>query len=423
MKYNILYGINPITEQLYTQLPDCLLATTKGNETLFGQTAINLDTLLAMPRTDIGKIIICSIYVDEIADSLLQHGVSAELIFFYNISTGEITNINVNARDPIRPDDILYVVYDLTKNVLCYDALSFAAVCEVERVKRGKKYLQFIIAPKNNSTGRRFYNSNYTEAECRWRLDNIVKPIFSAFESCIAISDMSFREDVPKLLAEHESFPAHFDLPAFDRSVGLVRLNAELEQGQQVPSVLIDQQARRLVEQFIRTQHANHKKIITFTFRGSATQEVRNTNIGPWLQFIKQLDFNEYLPVIVRDTAEATAQPLADCHAIEFPLACVSLPIRLALYDQAFINFGVATGPCFTYYFIKNCSSVRFVPINEQSFASSRSNLERTGFRIGELQPFQHNGIHQIIFEQETPELIAAAFQQQLQLLKEQGHV
>lgn len=423
MKHIVLYGVNPITEKLLKQYPGALLASTKGNEQLNNQVALSLPNLIELLPNQIEKIIICSIFVDEIASNLLAKGIPAKQIFFYNIATEQIVNVLTCQHQAVNDDDILYAIYDLAKNVLCYDALSFAAACEVERIKQQKKYLYFVIAPKNTRKGQIFYQTNYPQSECEWRLQHIVKPLFNSFDSCLGITELPFREDVSHFTAGRTVFPLHFDTDAFNRSVGLQYLIKQIEGGYQIPTLKIEPQASRLMEQFLASHQLCTRQLLTFTFRGSSTHSVRNTNAAPWLEFIRNLDPHRYLAVIIRDTAEACSQPYEETSAVECPLASISLPLRLALYQKALINFGVATGPCFSYFFIAQCSSILFTPCNEANFASSRSNIERTGYRIGEPQPFQNNGTHQIIFEQETPELIEAAFQQQLQLLKEQGYV
>jgi hypothetical protein len=72
----------------------------------------------------------------------------------------------------------------------------------------------------------------------------------------------------------------------------------------------------------------------------------RNSNLPAWVAFARGLDASRYCPVFVPDTnetIEGLPNELRDFRV--FPEAAWNVPLRMALYERAFINLGVNNGP------------------------------------------------------------------------------
>jgi hypothetical protein len=416
----LLYGINSITAQLLLTHPSAMLATTTGSKTYKGKPVLDLISLKKIGFEKIKKIIICSMFVDEIINSLLQAGCSIEKICFYNIASDRVISCTDSIVPKLSPDQTLYITYDLSSNIPCFDALSFAAVAEAERIERRLKSVHFIIIPKSSISNRNFFSSSYNEQEIKWRLSNIVTPIFESLPATSGVTTLQFREDCEVLLrAKKHIFPNRVNENTFGYPIGLKALYPYLNKGQNILELKIPAFAQQLVQSFITSHNPANKKILTFTLRNSQIHKERNSNLEPWISFINSLNKELYLPVIIRDTSDCTRNSLELIDALELPAASIHFHVRIALYSKAYINFASsATGPSFSYYFIKNCSSIRYAPINESHFSSTKENIQRAGISLSGEQPYAKNGVHQVLLYKENYKSILSAFIKHIKLLE-----
>lgn len=92
---------------------------------------------------------------------------------------------------------------------------------------------------------------------------------------------------------------------------------------------------------------AGGRKIVTLSLRQYNVDTKRNSNINDWGKFLGELDADEFFIVIVPDTDE-----IAQCHQsilnkyFILDIAAVDVDLRFALYEMAYINLFINTGPC-----------------------------------------------------------------------------
>ncbi|MCG7563598.1 hypothetical protein [Pseudoalteromonas sp. McH1-42] len=415
----VLYGINSVTNTLLQSHPDAIFATTQGGGTYHNKPILSLEELSAQYNTPGIQIIICSMFVDDIANALVEHGFSLSAIYFYNITHCKVLSCEDTIRKSGGTEQTLHVVYDMKVNLPCYDALSFAAVAEAERIKRKLKYIHFYMLSANPGGNKLSFDANYTEDDRSWRIANIVKPIFESLPSYIGCSDIINRADLtPTMAGKLNLFPEDILTTQAGVAHGLLKLEEYYNNGIPMPELKVQPAAASMVQTLLDHCHAQNKKLVTLTLRNTPTHPERNTPVGPWIEFLQSLDTDTYFPVLLRDTSEClNATPLSQL-AFEVPAATISFALRIALYDAAYINLSSSGGPSFAYYFLKGCSSIRYSPIDDNHFATARNTLETAGFKIGEEQFFAQNGLHQIPFEVETFESIQQAFNHQCQMLE-----
>ncbi|KAF7787123.1 hypothetical protein PRUB_a3991 [Pseudoalteromonas rubra] len=416
----ILYGVNSITEQLLGTFPNATLVTTRGGELSQNRMAVSIKQIQASGIASFDKVIICSMFVDDIANTLLDAGFPLEKLFFYNIASCQIESCIDAVSPQINTDSTLYVVYDTKLNLPCYDALSFTAVAEAERKRLGLKHIHFVIIPKYSTDDKLAFCSNYPLQEHTWRIRNIVKPIFESLGSVVGVTELTSRQESKHILGDKKFiFPDDFLATDTGIAFGLAKLQQYDNIETNMPELSISAFAKQLVNNLIQSYGAENKKLLTFTFRNTQTHPERNSDTAPWQTFIEELDFDKYLPVVMRDTIECTSKPMFSDKVIELPAASINFALRLAFYDAAYINFSASSGPSFAYYFIPGCSSIRFTPVSESHFATSKSNVEKTGISTSKREQFfAHNGLHQVILEQETYESISTAFDTQISRLE-----
>lgn len=418
----VLYGINSITDILLKQNPSALLVTTDGNESYNGKEVLSLQELANDHFNTIEKIIICSMFVDDIANSLLEAGFELSILSFYNIAHCQVMAC-ANSILQVKPTDkTLHVIYDMKTNLPCYDALSFAAVAEAEKTQRGLKYIHFYILSSEGNDNKLSFSSNYQEHDRAWRISNIVRPIFESLPSYIATTHLLNLDDLAALLAPKKHiFPQDILIKRRGSAYGLPALEKYINADIPLLELSIAPTAENMVRSMLLTHNATKKKLITLTLRNTLTHPERNSPSEPWVQFLETLDRDKFFPVVIRDTSESMNKSTFSELALELPAASINFQIRIALYDASYINLSSSGGPSFAYYFIKNCSSIRYSPIDDSHFATSRKNVERAGFKIGQEQFFAQNGIHQIPYEVETFESISLYFDRQCHTLENES--
>ncbi|WP_394191940.1 hypothetical protein [Pseudoalteromonas atlantica] len=415
----VLYGINSVTDILLKQYPNAILATTAGSENYKSKQVYSLAELAREDKKSIGKIIICSMFVDNIANSLIEVGFELSKIDFYNITYCQVMRCAETIRQGNKSEQVLHVVYDLNVNLPCFDALSFAAVAEAHRVKLGLKNIHFYVLSPEMNDNKLSFSANYSESERNWRITNIVRPIFESFSSYVGTTDITNRDELNHFIESKEHvFPASILSEGTGKAYGLRKLETYYDAGIPLPELTVPCSAQAMVDRLLLSEEAAGKKLITLTLRNTETHPERNSPITPWQAFIESLDKQQFFPIIIRDTSECLSPSSLSSIALELPAASVNFHLRIALYNSAYINLSSSGGPSFAYYFLKDCSSIRYSPIDDRHFATSKTTLERAGFKIGQEQFFTQNGTHQIPYDIETTESIRSYFYQQCAILE-----
>jgi hypothetical protein len=109
------------------------------------------------------------------------------------------------------------------------------------------------------------------------------------------------------------------------------------ERGEPVPRLQAPEAARQTVRDMIGKCVGSAPVVITL--REAAYDMHRNSNLQEWLRFAAGLDAGV---IFVRDTAKAH-EPLDGFTT--YPHASTDVQIRMALYEQARMNFFVSNGP------------------------------------------------------------------------------
>lgn len=414
----ILYGINSITTMLDKELEaktELLYACTNGDQLFKGSSVHSLSCLATLNYRHIKKIIICSMCVDEIVNSLLEIKFPLEKIYFFNSATCTVELCNNYLIPKIKQEEIFYAIFDQSCNIASFDTMTIATLAEMHRKQGGFKYIHFLIIPRNSiSESECSFQSNYTKEDEDWRTTHIVQPILESVNSTIAVSKLSSREEANILLKDIEAdqiFPNTFKLKYRGELVSFEKMEYWVNKGHSLEIIEPKQIAVDLISSFIHSNKFEQRKLITFTIREYNIHPERNSDLNAWIEFAKSLDPKEYACVIIRDTYKATEKLPSELNLfIECPLASIDIPTRIALYQRAYINLGATTGPSFLYYFVPNIASIRFLIVSDDNFATSREVLSKPGFIHGEIPCFARSKRHIVVWQKETFELIYQAF-------------
>jgi hypothetical protein len=311
-------------------------------------------------------------------------------------------------------DDTLYAFFDLQVSPLTYDAAWFAAGADFARRRRRLSCIHFVVVPgtKDGFREERAAYESVVDVEARrWRLHNLVVPIFSLVPSCAGYSLLPSRGAAWAVRADAGSrvYPFAYEplLPIGHHPLELLEAarNREREIGVLRSSV----QGLRYVQRWA-AQRLEGRRVITITLRDYEFMRARNSNVEEWAEFARRLDPASYLPVFVLDTErtlDATPAPLTGFTI--FREASWNVGLRMALYESAFLNLGVNNGPILMCALNARTRFLVFKMVTPSVPQATEAFLRQLGFEIGEQLPFT-SPYQRLVWEDDTLPVIEREF-------------
>ncbi|KZN65104.1 hypothetical protein N473_00625 [Pseudoalteromonas luteoviolacea CPMOR-1] len=412
----VVYGITSSTDMFMKSefnQGNNIFACTYGKEEYQGQLAHSLEDLAKLDPTTISRVVICSEFVQDILKSLKSIDIDISKCFFFNHMREQLVPCDSLLTHAICTNSTLYAIYDLAYNLPCFDVITFIILAEQERIKQNKQYIQFIVLPSWNDSDAGV-NVFHTNDDTQWRLEKVVKPMFSCLPSCISVEQPLNRNqiEVYKALnvATHpDNYFKNNRQPAGDFKV----LKSLVEEKANLSVLAPPKQAQQIIADYIR-HYAQGKKLVTLTLREyDANPEYRNSNLPDWLRFAQTLQDKGFFPLIIRDTY-AMGQPLPAefNHLPTYPAAAIDVHLRLALYQSAYINMGIENGPLYAISYLKGARSIIFRrQSNDIPNLSDRTN-QNFFFKVGENHFFNDNQFQINAWMDDSLENLLTQFQQ-----------
>ncbi len=308
-------------------------------------------------------------------------------------------------------DDVLYFFYDLEVCPITYDIASYMALAELDRRRLGLKSIHVIIVP-----GRRLereaedYDGVVGPEERQARIFDIVVPVIRLLPLCQGYTICASRELAAALhqaLTKH-TFPADYQ-PRFPTHPDGRDVRRRAKLGEVVfPIFRATQGACHKISAFLdpRTQG---RRIVVITLREYGYMTARNSNYKNWIAFADGLDPYRYAVVFVRDTSRAMEPVPKDLSRhIVCESASLNVDLRMALYEQAYLNMAIMHGPMELCWYNDNCRYLVFLGVGTAP-QTARDTLIRNDFAIGSSLPFART--HQkIVWEQDNLPAICREF-------------
>lgn len=295
---------------------------------------------------------------DYAGDTVLQRGQLEAMGKLAATLQADIANVT-----PPEPDPSLsasYVCFDLRGGPIGFDFLVWLIDQEMTRIREG--------APAPLRVG--FWkgrNGRLPSHNQAW-LDKVFRPclrFLSAVEDDAALLGRGKRVYVPR---------------------GIV---AAARAGERVPT--------------LRTETKSpHPGAVTITLREAEHDPERNSNVGAWLNFARDLKKQGENVVFVRDTDKAY-EPLQG--AVTCPKASRDLDARMALYQEAKANLFVSNGPVGLALF----GDRPWLQFNDPSKETTFSWTDGWGMEPGDQFPWS-NQAQRLILKSDSYDNIAAAW-------------
>ena len=306
--------------------------------------------------------------------------------------------------------DQLTAFYDFEVSPVTFDFADFLALAELARRRHGVEALHIVIVPARSGEFRAD-DSTFEEDDKRWRLYNILLPscaLLPRFAGLTVCQSRAHAEDLEKSL-EGPVFPEDYSTGQPRADFMLSGIVAAAVQGEQIPKFRTTAQAATYTGRWL-SRYAGARRAISITLREATHEPSRNSDLAEWAAFAKRLDPKLYLPVFVRDTERAfDAVPPELQEFLICPFAPVNLDLRIALYENCWLNLMVPNGPGVICWLDERIRLLMFKMLTEASNNASSLYVASQGLKIGGQAPFA-TPFQRMVWEPDTLEVIEREF-------------
>ena len=292
---------------------------------------------------------------------------------------------------------ILYACYDLSVSPATYDILEFLYASEIERVKKNCSHIHLLIITGDENGFRRgdlqainktsLPNSYFSVSHLHGRLHNIIIPFYQMLPSIQSVSYFGSRSECMIFLnrLSKVTYPEGYHVLAPVAGYG-GRIYMMKDLGQNAVNFEAPAYAHIYVESWLK-QRSHGKKVVSITLREGIYERKRNSVLVEWIRFAEEIIKRGFFPVFLRDTEKSPDPPEPPfSNIVTFPEASVHIAIRMALYEEAFLNLAVSGGPPMYCVCNKNTPYLLFKLVTEHG-ATTEDSFRRMGLEPGTQPP------------------------------------
>lgn len=318
--------------------------------------------------------------------------------------------------------DTLYYFYDLDVEPITFDFAWALCIANAKRIELGLKKIHIVIVPGRVNGLRKEtpeYEKVLNQEARRWRIFSIIIPIIHALDAPHGFTYCGSRYEAQTTFlnkAKHV-FPLKYNLTfpiPYDPNMAQ-NLPAHLK------ALRADPQAIQYITDYF-SPLARGKKIIAITLRNYDYHPSRNNNIIEWLKFAGALDKHEYFVTFIPDTEDALSQETLDLDGWHtFNLAASNALLRHALYEIAYLNLSVNTGPFSLCWLNPNCHYITFKIIPESLHFKEQLGkiMQARGF-VNNENAFFANKLQKWVWKEDTFDVILSEFELMCHLIEKE---
>jgi hypothetical protein len=319
-----------------------------------------------------------------------------------------------SGKDP-HAHEILFAFYDLKVAPVTFDCLWFLAAADLERRRRGLNSVHVVIVPGPHNGLRQEaedYNAIVDAQTRQARIYNILVQACRVLPSCSGLTLPGSRQEAAFLrsvVARHV-LPADYEpmLPVFPGPQSCLDAARDGELG--IACLRAPADELRAIDAWARA-HIGSRRMVVITLRRYGFMPARNSNMPAWIAFARSLDASRYCPVFIPDTNDTIAGlPIELRDFTVFSEAAWNIALRMALYERAFVNLGINTGPMGLAWLNER---VRYATLKIETAEVPQASLgfiQSFGFEAGKSLPFA-TVLQEWVWEDDTQDCITRAFE------------
>jgi hypothetical protein len=298
---------------------------------------------------------------------------------------------------PLRGSDptlgrTLFAFYDLKVAPITFDFLWFLAGADLARRDAGVDNIHVVIVPGPHDRVRveREDYENVIDPEARWlRVFNVLVPAMALLPTASGLTLAGSRREAARL----RDAAMHFYPNRYEPSLPTYALPSDCLEGYrdgqtEIAVLRAPRPALEAVDRWLGPR-LRGRRLVVLTMRLYRYMEARNSMLPEWAAFARSLDPEKWLPVIVPDTNQTLDPPVPDFAGIDvFGEAAWNLPLRMALYQRAYLNLGVNGGPMGLCWLNAETRYVTFRMLTPSVPQTTLEYMQSFGFEPGRSLPF-----------------------------------
>ncbi len=309
---------------------------------------------------------------------------------------------------PRTPSDTLYAFYDLGVAPITFDFLWYLSGAEIMRRRRGLSRIHVVIVPgpvKGLRKERADYDHVIDAAARRARIDDILVPACRLLPSVAGVTVATSREQAAALCtgAEGRVFPTDY-LPGAPMFSGAPFCLAAAREGEEVGVLQATASDLRVVEEWLAVHCRRGGRVVTITLRAYGYMPARDSNLAAWIAFARRLDPARFSVVFVPDTYQARGTlPPELAGMTVYTNAALDVGLRMALYERAYLNLGINSGPMGLCWLNRRTRYITFKQLTPGVPQATPEYIASHGFELGYSLPFAHEGQRWVWENDELP--------------------
>lgn len=301
---------------------------------------------------------------------------------------------------------VLRAYYDLAVAPVTYDIFTFIYTAEIERIRQGLDAIDFLVVANTGDGFREDASSSWEIGEKNNRLKNIILRAGDVLPTCRGTIYYSER-DHAKLEFDSNAaiYPAGYtpDNPVAEYADTNI-LIAQYA-GKRLGTLQAPEQALLMIDRWLGSNTEARKPIVV-TLRHCEYHPMRNSNISEFVRFAQSVDPRDYCVIFVPDTADAFKSPTSELNGfLQFDPAAISIDLRLALYERAYLNLFVDSGPASLCMLDERTRCIRFKMMPELNPNVDNHFLFARGYERG-MQWANCNTLQRTVWEPDDFEVI-----------------
>ena len=281
----------------------------------------------------------------------------------------------------------LFCFYDMAVSPCSYDFFIFLYSAEICRVRRGLDDLQLILIHGQRNKFRD--DKIRTDEQNEMFFNNVIVPGISLLPSCSGFMWQSRSQVSTNGLAETQIFPRGFRLEKPVHGYLPSGLVASMIRQDKLSFLEAPAYARNLATDLIsyRCPEGAFVTISAREIEREDTNKTRTLKYPIWRKAIEKLDSLGIKTFVIRDSSALKNPPLFE-GVDELPEASIHVPLRMAVYERALLNFTKNNGPSVLQLFGKT-RSIYFNEFDDSIVSLSRSwYASKYGMVEGDQFPF-----------------------------------
>ena len=280
-------------------------------------------------------------------------------------------------------EDTLLFIYDLDVVPATFDFAFLLAAAETFGKSHGKSQVFVLFVQKNSEQlGDLEYSAIGSQDHQQWRLNNILVQLCQLYPACSGYGLLPSNAKIDNLIQNRLVYPARYSSTYKSYALNYAEIFKLIDK-RLFTGFSASKTGINYIQQWMNCNNITGQLVI-ITLRNYGYDKTRNSNIAEWVKFAHWVKNEGFTPIFVPDTASCWTSAKELEHFIVFNEPCWNLGLRMAIYEQSFVNFFYSNGTSVIGSLNKKIRLIAMSPVIEDSLHQKVDVLSSFGFESGQ---------------------------------------